>query len=96
MIHGCENEEEMTEAINSLKEYLNNGKYTIKLENASCGCLLLYISIQTKHLKYLTIDVTELIESIYLLTFSKVDCDVTAVLRFFDVILDTGIKLDML
>lgn len=96
MIHGCENEEEMTESINSLKEYLNNGKYTIKLRNASCGCLLLYILIQTKHMndKYLTIDVEELIENI--LNISKVDCNVTAALRFFDVILDTGTKFDML
>lgn len=93
VIHGCENEEEMTKAINSLKDYLNKGKYVIKLEKASYGCILLYISIQTTKINdtFVWVDLTELIEK--LLGVSKVDCDVTATCRLFNVILDTGMKL---
>ncbi|CAC5417613.1 unnamed protein product [Mytilus coruscus] len=89
VIHGCDNEEEITEKINNLKENLNTGRYTIKLNSASHGSILLYVSIQTKMLKYrksFMAEVTGFMEDI--LGISTVDCDVTATLRLFDFILD--------
>lgn len=74
---------------------MNTGRYTIKLNSASYGSILLYISIQTKMLKYrksILAEVTGFIEDI--LDLSGVDDDVTATLRLFDVILDKGIYPD--
>lgn len=95
VIHGCDNEEEITEKINKLKENLNTGRYTIKLNSASHGSILLYISIQTKMLKYrksILAEVTGFIEDI--LDVSEVKVDATATVRLFDVILDKGIYPD--
>lgn len=92
VIHGCKNEEEATVRINSFKDRLNDGRYTIKLDNASHGSILLYISIKTKMLQYrksLLAEVNGFVEDILVLV--DVDGDVTATLRLFDNILDTGI-----